>query len=174
VNCFNVSLFQDQQEVKIVNCVIKGYHAFKVKPPLTSPPTMLRVDREYTNFHDCDACLVWVPELNSFTSDLHDVVVDDDRFLLLRDIAGLPVGHVPRTLASAFRTLIDMGANVFCEATDKPQASFPPWPAPQEKGGGAVIPCTYIVRHENKQSIIDIVQEALSKMTEGDAIKIEC
>lgn len=93
---------------------------------------------------------------------------------MLRDITGLPVGHIPRTLASAFRKLIVMGANVFCEATDKPQPSFPPWPAPQEVGGGAVIPCTYIVRHENMQSIIDIVQKALSKMPERDTIKIEC
>jgi len=36
---------------------------------------------------------------------------------MLEDIAGLPVGH---TLASTFRKLIDMHANVFCEASDQP------------------------------------------------------
>lgn len=92
--------------------------------------------------------------------------------MTLRDIAGLPVGHVPRTLASSFRNLIDMGASVLCEANDQPQASFPPWPAPQEIGGGAVIPCTYLVRHDNKQQVIDIVKEALMNMSEGEFIRI--
>ena len=167
-----IVLFQGKDEVRIENSVIKGYHAFKVKPPMTYPPTLLSVDIEYTNIHDTDACLVWVPELNSFKSDMHDIVTDEDRYLLLKDVAGLPVGHVPRTLASAFRKLIDLGANVYCEATDQPQQSFPPWPAPEETGGGAVIPCTYLVRHESKQLVIDVVKEALMEMPEGDFIRL--
>jgi len=37
---------------------------------------------------------------------------------MLKDIAGQPVGHAPHTLASAFRKLIDMHANVFWETSD--------------------------------------------------------
>lgn len=44
---------------------------------MTSPPTQLLVDIEYTNIHDTDACLVWVPDLNQFKPDLHDIVTDD-------------------------------------------------------------------------------------------------
>jgi hypothetical protein len=118
---------------------------------MTSPPTHLMVDMEYTNIHDTDACLVWVPDLNQFESDLHNTITDEDRYFTLKDIAGLPVGHVPRTLASSFRKLIEMGASVYCEANDHPQPSFPPWPALKENGGGAVILCTYVIRHDNKQ-----------------------
>ena len=40
---------------------------------------------------------------------------------MLKDIAGLPVSNAPHAMASAFRKLIDMHANVFCEASDQPQ-----------------------------------------------------
>jgi len=43
----------------------------------------------------------------------------------------------------------------------------------KKTGIGAVIPCTYVVRHESKQLIIDVVKTALIKMPEGDFIRLE-
>ena len=139
---------------------------------MTTPPTRLTVDREYTNVHDQDACLVWLPDIDCFHSSLHELVTDEGRYLKLKDVAGLPVGHVPRTLASALRNLMDLGATVECEATDDPQPSFPPWPAQQETGGGVVIPCTYVVKHRNRQQSVDIIKEALKAMPEGEVIRL--
>lgn len=85
--------------ILVKNSVVKGYHAFKIKPPLD---TQLIVDREYTNINDKDACLIWVPELTTFDSNLYDMVTDEQKNLKLSDIAGLPIGHVPRVLASCF------------------------------------------------------------------------
>lgn len=53
-------------KIIIDKCVVKGYHAFKIRPPFTSPPTRLLVDREYSNIKDVNACLVWLPPLNKF------------------------------------------------------------------------------------------------------------
>ena len=57
---------------------------------------------------------------------MHEISIhsSDILFLLywmLKDIAGLPVGHAPLTLTSVFRKLIDMHANVFCEEAEQPQ-----------------------------------------------------
>jgi len=57
------------------------------------------------------------------------MITDEKHHLTLRDIAGLPVGHVPRGLASSFRTLLDWGANIFAEPLEEHVPSFPPWPA---------------------------------------------
>ena len=42
--------------IELHKSVIKGYHAFKIRPPITEPPTRLRVDREYTNIKDISDC----------------------------------------------------------------------------------------------------------------------
>ena len=42
---------------------------------MTFPSTLLTVDIEYTNIHITDECLVWVPELNTLKSDMHDVLL---------------------------------------------------------------------------------------------------
>jgi len=42
---------------------------------MTSPSTLLTVDIEYTRIHNFEECLVWVPELNTFKSDMHDVLL---------------------------------------------------------------------------------------------------
>jgi hypothetical protein len=76
------------------------------------------------------------------------------------------------TLASSFRKLIEISASVYCEVNDQPQPSFPSWQAPREKGGGVVIPCTYIIRHHIKQQAIDIVKEALMDMSEGEFVRL--
>ncbi|XP_060569524.1 uncharacterized protein LOC132727941 [Ruditapes philippinarum] len=64
------------QSMVLKKSVIKGYHAFQIRPPSTTPPTRLTVEPEYTNIHDTDACLVWLPPLESFQTLLHDSVTD--------------------------------------------------------------------------------------------------
>ena len=61
-----------KREIIIRNCVIKGYHEFKVKP-LVSNNLELRVDREYSNIHDADACVVWIPD--NIPEDLKNVLL---------------------------------------------------------------------------------------------------
>lgn len=92
-------------KIIINKCVVKGYHAFKIRPPFTSPPTRLLVDRE---------CLVWLPPLNKFPPHMHDNITDAKRQLKLSDIAGLPIGHVPRCLSSHFRDIFDNGGGDIC------------------------------------------------------------
>jgi len=50
---------------------------------VNDPRTELIVDREYTNILDKDACLVWMPELSVFDKELHDMVTDKDRTLIV-------------------------------------------------------------------------------------------
>ena len=88
--------------IVIENSVIKGYHVFKTKPPKTVPSTKLLVDRENANINDKDACLVWIPDISTFDKNLHNVITDEQRNLYLSDFVGLPIGHVPRILASCF------------------------------------------------------------------------
>lgn len=94
---------------EINKCVVKGYHAFKIRPPFTSPPTRLLVDREYSNIKDVNACLVWLPPLNKFPPHMHDNITDAKRQLKLSDIAGLPIG----CLSSHFRDVLDNGGGEY-------------------------------------------------------------
>jgi len=63
--------------------------------------------------HDESACFVWIPELGSFESMFHALSTDDKRQLILADVAGLPVGHVPREIAQIFRRSWMMGELFF-------------------------------------------------------------
>ncbi|KAH3801951.1 hypothetical protein DPMN_155616 [Dreissena polymorpha] len=153
------------QYIYINDSVIKGYHIFKIKPPQVIEPLLI-VDREYGNIHDHDSCLVWVPNLDSFPVELHHISTDEARFLKLSDIAGLPIGHVPRGLGGCFRKILDDNDNIFAKVTGEPTQSFPPWPAPNEKGGGAVIPCTYIIKTKSVDTTLAFVKSAIQKMEE--------
>lgn len=57
----------------------------------------------------------------------------------------LQIGHVPRSLAGLFRSVLDEGGEIFAESTGEPVPSFPPWPAQNEEGGGVVIRATYFI-----------------------------
>lgn len=155
-------------ELKLEDSVIKGYHHFQIKPPLN---TLLKVDLEYTNIHDEDASLVWIPQIDDFPSSMHGQVTDPQRFLKLSDIAGLPIGHVPRGLAGTFRAIIESGGSVSAIAKGEPCQSFPPWPSVHDVGGGAVIPCDYVIKSEN-QNHVDLLKNALSAMPEKDAMSL--
>ena len=90
----NITTF-DSNKMTLKKSVIKGYHVFKIRPCITSPPTQLIVDREYSKKKDPDACLVWLPPLETFPESVHDTVTDEKRQLKLSDVAGLSIGHVP-------------------------------------------------------------------------------
>ncbi|KAJ8315488.1 hypothetical protein KUTeg_007638 [Tegillarca granosa] len=120
--------------ITLKNSVIKGYHAFEIRPPMTTPPCPLTVEPEYTNIQDNCACLVWIPDLEYFSQDQLGMTTDEKRHFKLEDVAGLPLGHVPRSLAPQFRIILDKGGKVHAEVTGEPTPSYPPWPAPHEEG----------------------------------------
>ena len=134
-------------EMKVEDSVVKGYHHFQIKPPIN---TVLKVDLEYTNVHDENAALVWIPPIEEFPSSMHGQVTHSQRFFKLIDIAGLPIGHVPRGLAGAFREVIESGGSVSAVAKGEPCQSFPPWPAVHDIGEGAFIPCDYVIQSKNR------------------------
>ena len=37
------------------------------------------MDREYTNIKDVNACLVWLPSIDSFPSKVHEMVSDEKK-----------------------------------------------------------------------------------------------
>ena len=63
-------------KVIISNAVIKGYHEFQIDPP---PTLALTVTKEYGDRHDANACLVWVPELESIPPAMWNIVTDNRR-----------------------------------------------------------------------------------------------
>lgn len=130
----------------------------------------LQVDREYSNIHDVDACVVWVPD--NVPENMKNLVSDVKRGLKLSDIAGLPCGHVPRGLASAFRYIIDAGGVITATVTGEPLPSFPPWPPMLEKGGGVVIPCQYKVRPKNINAAITVIEQHIENMPEMSVIEV--
>ncbi|XP_060599394.1 uncharacterized protein LOC132752999 [Ruditapes philippinarum] len=165
------SVETSEQSMVLKKSVIKGYHAFQIRPSSTTPPTRLTVEPEYTNIHDTDACLVWLPPLESFQTLLHDSVTDQKRQLRLRDVAGLPICHVLRGIAGFFRTIMDKG-HIEAEVTGEPTQSFPPWPAPSSEGGGVVLPCNYIIFHPDIESNFQKLSVMLDKIPEGPAMTL--
>lgn len=158
--------------ITVENSVIKGYHCYKRRPPVTNPVTRLLVQREYNNIHDKDACLVSIPDLSSFDKSLHDMWTDEEALTKLSDIAGKPVGHVPRILASCFALELYSGGQIYAIVTGDPMPSFSPWPAQFKKGGGIVIPCNYLIMTDDRERTIALLRETLIKMKEGDAMKV--
>ena len=92
--------------------------------------------------------------------------------LKLSDVAGLPIGHVPRCLAGLFRTVLDEGGTIFAEATGDPIPSFPPWPAPKDEGGGVVIPANYLIIDSNVQTLFNKIMDLFDNIVEGSAMKL--
>ena len=61
---------------------------------------------------------------------------------------------------------------MFATVTGDPVPSFPPWPAPQAKGSGVVIPCSYALKVLDANSTINNISDTLSTMSEGGAMTI--
>ena len=127
------------------------------------------MDREYTNISDVNACLVWLPD--KANGSLMENETDSKRGLFLKDILGLPCGHVPRGLAPSFRAILDAGGEIFAEAIGEPQPSFPPWPPVQSPGGGVVIPCNYTIKTKDVNAV-RLIQNQLQEMPEKHVINV--
>lgn len=160
--------------IRLLNCVIKGYHVYKIRPPMTDPPSLLLVDREYTNIHDMSACLVWIPKLETFDENMHNMSTDNKRQLVLSDVAGLPLGHVPRELAPCFREVLDKGGTVHAEPCGEPAPSSSPWPEQHEAGGGVNLPCHYVIKTlpSSYDQILSLLRQTVSQMKAGSAMTI--
>ncbi|KAH3788701.1 hypothetical protein DPMN_166849 [Dreissena polymorpha] len=96
-------------------------------------------------------------------------VTDQSRFLRLCDIAGLPIGHVPRGLAGAFRKIIELEGKITAFATGEPCPSFAPWQAPEATGLGVVIPCDYIITCAEND--FNIISDAIDREREKDSFR---
>ena len=131
------------------------------------------MDREYLNVHDRDACLVWIPQKETFTEEQLLLETDEKRYLKLDDITGLPIGHVPRGLATAFRDILDIDGKIYAIAKSKAVQSFPPWPPVFENGGGAIIPCDYVVYHNDRVLVMNMITNAVHNMPEKEVMRIE-
>jgi len=165
----------EECEIHLQNSVIKGYHHYKIRPPVTTPPTRLSVDREYTNIHDINAFFVWIPSIQHFHPSLHSILTDEKRQLFISDIAGLPIGHVPRELAPCFRSVMDNGGSVYSEVCGEPFPSAYPWPQAHEIGDGVLLPCTYIIKPAAGDycSAYDNLTTTLSEMAAGSSMTID-
>ena len=146
---------------------------FQIRAPKTQPHTQLTIDREYTNTHDEHACLVWIPPLETFPVDLHNQFTDEKRQLILSDVAGLPVGHVPKCLSELFCDVMDNGGKIYAEVTGDPVPSFPPWPAQDQEGGGIVLPCKYIFTDIDIEVFFFKIKKCLDECTEGKSMEVE-
>ena len=99
------------------------------------------------------------------------MITDVKKHLKLQDVAGLPIGHAPRGLGSAFRAIIQSGGKIYAQTTGDPVQSFAPWPSVFDKGGGVIKPCTYIVVGD-RPGLGDILVTALRAMPEGKCMKL--
>lgn len=88
------------------------YMKYGLRWILQTLSTRLPADLGYTNLTDQHVSLVWIPEFTYFPTYLHNVTTDVERNLKLRDISGLPVGHVPRGLSLAFLQLIENNCQI--------------------------------------------------------------
>ena len=63
----------------------------------------------------------------------------------------------------------------FSKQTGDPCQSFPPWPAPQAVGGGAVIPCTYSVEvlDGRGSEILKTISSAVARMKESSVLTVD-
>ncbi|XP_060564361.1 uncharacterized protein LOC132723619 [Ruditapes philippinarum] len=159
-------------KILLKNCVIKGYHVFQIRPPKTNPPTQLTIDREYTNTHDANACLVWLPPLETFPEHIHDQFTDEKRQLILSDVARSPIGHVPKCLSEVFCDVMDNGGKIFAEVTGDPVPSFPPWPSKDQEGGGIVLPCQYSFFDIDIDVCFNKLKKCLDNVTEGKIMEL--
>lgn len=61
----------------------------------------------------------------------------------------------------------------FSEQTSIPCMSVSPWPHHQSPGGGAVIPCSYIIQvHSDHQQGLGKVCDAVEEMAENSVTKV--
>ena len=136
---------------------VKGYHIFKVRP---HPEVAMEVKLEENNSYDPTAMMVLMPTLEYIPSELHNLVTREEnkgeKKQCVSDIAGQQVGRVPANLCKLFRKVIGDAdvIKIKCYAESAPTISKQP-PSQQSykrnvrgkdrRGGGAVIPCRYVL-----------------------------
>ena len=64
------------------------------------------------------------------------------------------------------------GWTITAEVTGEPVPSFPPWPAPNEEGGGVVLPCNNLINHSDIKGSFSKLCLLLEKSTEGSAMDL--
>ena len=160
----NVVLFHssssctDMKVITIENSSIKGYHVFKIRP---HNDIEMIVTEDNENSYDPYAMVVQMPEEGSIPKELLEDVTREAKEGMatqtVKSIASKTVGRVPANLGKIFRNLISARdvSKITCVSQNKPTLSRIP-PARQSykryverkdrRGGGAIIPCKYMLR----------------------------
>ncbi|KAI8493128.1 hypothetical protein Bbelb_291320 [Branchiostoma belcheri] len=101
-------------------------------------------------------CLLGGPALSSIPPDRRDVVIDAKRGTTVRSIAGKAIGRLPAGSVQSPQGVV---------ATGPPRQSYPPWPAPSNRGGGAVIPCSIYIKLDarKKDGVVAKLKEAVDR-----------
>ncbi|KAI8516244.1 hypothetical protein Bbelb_048250 [Branchiostoma belcheri] len=141
--------------ITIDGIVIKGYHVFQRRPlpglemDITiTPTTEMRVVNT--------SMPAGGPALSSIPPDRRDVVIDAKRGTTVRSIAGKAIGRLPAGSVQSPQGVV---------ATGPPRQSYPPWPAPSNRGGGAVIPCSIYIKLDarKKDGMVAKLKEAVDR-----------
>ena len=146
------------QLITISNSLIKGYHHFKICP---HNDVEMFTEMEKDNGFDPDAMAVRMPLEKDIQLELLDGITREvkkgDAAQTVRSFAGRMVGRVPPNLGKIFKTSLNNSdvSKVTCRSQMKPTQSKIP-PAHQSykrnahgkdrRGGGAIIPCNYILQ----------------------------
>ncbi|KAJ8023034.1 hypothetical protein HOLleu_38100 [Holothuria leucospilota] len=169
---FNIAGGLQEVKIKIQNSVIKGYHEYKIAPPIELP---LRLTPQYANIHDEEAVLVWMPNEHSINEEI--LKSKNSQGITIKELVNpvsVIIGHVPRGLGRLLKQCMDKNVQVTCLATGKPRQSFPPWPHFSQKGGGVVIPCEYILtcKKNEAQELISKIKSSFQNVQGGEGMKI--
>jgi len=90
--------------------------------------------------------LTGIPKLETFDESMHGISTDNKRQLVMFNVTGLPIEHVPRELVTCFREVLASGGTIHAEPYKEPAPSSSPWPEQQQVGSGAIGPCNKIIR----------------------------
>ncbi|KAI8516458.1 hypothetical protein Bbelb_050390 [Branchiostoma belcheri] len=88
--------------------------------------------------------------------DRRDVVIDAKRGTTVRSIAGKAIGRLPAGSVQSPQGVV---------ATGPPRQSYPPWPAPSNRGGGAVNPSSIYIKLDarKKDGVVAKLKEAVDR-----------
>ena len=156
--CFIAQSLNRMKIIRVSNSSIKGYHFFKRRPHLE---VKLLVKTDIHNTYDENAMVVMMPALDAIPSTLHEVILKEargkEKCQKVKDNANKIIGRVPANVCKLFAELLKqrMIQEVHCFATSiptlsrsvDPKTSFKRRPnsGKDREGGGAVIPCEYII-----------------------------
>ena len=159
----------------------------------------MEVMLEEGNSHDPYAMAIKMPPLQSINPSLHDLVTREEKkgqnTQIVRDIASEMVGRVPANLCKIFRKILSDRdvTTITCHAEEAPNLSKIPPPQQSYKrnfrikdrrGGGAVIPCRFVltchestynkVKHYIKLSLAELNDEGTEEVEEDETKALSC